>query len=134
MGKISTTFDEAVKLTEGQTISIPCDSKADLMSKKVLFYRERIRYCKLFPDTDVKIQQVIDIKKNTFTLKLSCGTDTTSWFKNLILTDKDGSTKLLNLQVKETAENGMNEKDRMRKLMEEDGLSPEEIEEALKNY
>jgi hypothetical protein len=28
----------------------------------------------------------------------------------------------------------MNEKDRMQKLMEKDGLSQEEIEEALKDY
>jgi hypothetical protein len=136
MSIVSELFDEILALSPDEVFEYPFATRADLLSKKVLLYRERVIYARAFPDgNDIRIQQKINEKKGKFILILSNSPNTVYWLdKGIRRNVKTGEVKPFHFSPKEAVATENNEKARMRKLMEEDGLSQEEIEEALKDY
>jgi hypothetical protein len=136
MSIVSELFDEILALPPDEVFKYPFTTRAELLSKKVLLYRERVKYANAFPDgNDIRIQQKINEKKGEFILILSNSPSTTVWLdkgvRENVLT---GEVKPFQFSPKEpdiTTEN--DEKARTIRYMKEDGKSPEEIEEELKN-
>jgi len=137
MSIVSELFDEILALPPNEVFEYPFTTRADLLSKKVLLYRERVIYAKAFPNgNDVRIQQRINEKKGEFILILSNSPNTVYWLdKGIRRNIRTGEVKPFHFSPKGSDTGTENdEKDRIRKLMEEDGESQEEIEKFLKDY
>ena len=125
-------FDAVVALKPGQQLRLQFETKRDMASKKVTFFRERKKYQELHPNcAEIYIQQIVEEKKNSFVLVFSTGINSVSWLSGATLVQADGTTEAVQIIPDNTTPAVLSEIERLRKLMEEDGKSPEEIEQAL---
>ena len=107
------------------------DSKKDLMSKKVTFYRERKEYAKLYPDADIFIQQRIVDSTYTYELILTNHISGVSWMASAVIRNADGTREKVFTENATTVKTESAEVTRIRTLMQEDGCGKEEINETI---
>jgi hypothetical protein len=124
-------FDKVLNLKNDQTLTLTFDSKKDLMSKKVTFYRERKEYAKAFPGNDIFIQQRIVDATATYELILSNSISGVSWMASAVIRNADGTCEKVFIENKAVVKTESKETARIRTLMQEDGCSEEEINETI---
>jgi hypothetical protein len=103
MSIVSELFDEILALPPDEVFEYPFATRAELLSKKVLLYRERLLRAKAFPEgNDVRIQQKINEKKGEFILVLSNSPNTLYWLdKGTKRNVRTGEVKPFNFTPKE---------------------------------
>jgi hypothetical protein len=114
MSAIRHLFDKVLTLQEGETIILTFENAKDLMSKKVMLFREKKKYEESLKNVanfkSFFIGQEINKKTGIFKLKLSTNGTNLDWVTSAMLKQKGGECKPLELEIPDV------EAERIKKL------------------
>ena len=116
----------AITLEDGESITIPCESYQEMENMRSQLYKRKKTLEKSHKGLADCLFISREIGKDTFTVFVT----KEKLITKIFITGKDGSIRPLKRIEMDTA-TGENEQERMVRLMREDGLSEEEIEDAL---